>query len=83
MFSELDQENILLYYLEYEENLLDIMFQQISGPITSKDKWAVIYLGLFLSLSLSLSLSLTHTHTHFYAYDYEAGLRICFFLMSL
>lgn len=37
MFSELDQENILLYYLEYEENLLDIIFQQISGPITSKD----------------------------------------------
>lgn len=37
LFSELDQENILLYYLEYEENLLDIMFQQISGPITSKD----------------------------------------------
>lgn len=29
MFSELDQENILLYYLEYEENLLDIMFQHV------------------------------------------------------
>lgn len=67
MFSELDQENILLYYLEYEENLLDIIFQQTSGPITSKDIWAVTYLGLFLSFS------------HRYAHNYKAGLRICFF----